>query len=228
MVGQNSIGAMSERALRIRRLTSKVASADFTRWNWAYLALTSVIFIAFRLWRLSSHCLYTDKIFSVEPSRHSWAGLIAFVLEDVVHPPLFYLLLKVWTEWGGESLLWLRLFPVLIAAIAIIPFFFLCCELKLRPIETNVALILAGVNPYLVYYSQELRMYSLILLLSLCSIWLWVKFLNSEAGRKGPIVALSIANILLVYTHYYGWLIVSIEGLFLLFWNRRKLFPFSL
>src|SRR5262249_6232722 len=154
--------------------------------------------------------------------------LIAFVLGDVVHPPLFYLLLKAWIDLGGETLLWLRFFPVLAAALAIIPFLLLCRELKLSAVETNVALILTAVNPYLVYYSQELRMYSLVLLLSLCSIWLLVKFLNSEADSKGLLLALSIANVLLVYTHYYGWLVVCIENLFLLFLNRKKLFLFSL
>src|SRR5262245_26572152 len=228
MTGQNSIKAVSDEAPRGRRLTSRIASGLLGRWSLVWLALSSGGFIAFRLWGLTRHSLYTDEIFSLEADRHNWSQLMAFVLEDVVHPPFFYMALKVWIAIGGESLLWLRLFPVLTSVLAIIPLVLLCRELQLGARETNVALTLAAVNPYLVYYSQELRMYSLAMTLSLCSVWLFSKFLNSEADRKRVLLVFSVVNFLLVYTHYYGWLVIGVECFFLLIWERKKLSAFFL
>ena len=201
-------------------------SAAYTRPALAVFVFIIVLFIAARLWHLTASCLWFDEIFSVHAARHTWKGMIAFVAKDIIHPPLFYLLLKAWIGIGGESLLWLRLFPVLTAIAAIVPFVLLCRELKLRATEINLALLLMAVNGYLVRYSQTLRMYSLLLFLTLCSLWLFARFFNSRHGTKGSLIALFVANLLLVYTHYYGWLVVGVELTFLLFWKRDKLVSF--
>ena len=134
------------------------------------------LFVALRLWRLSASCLWFDEIFSVHAARHGWAELLRFAAADIIHPPLFYLLLKLWISLGGESLLWLRLLPALVSIAAIIPFVLLCRELGLKRSEWNLALLLLAVNGYLIKYAQELRMYSLLMFLSLCSLWLFVRF----------------------------------------------------
>jgi hypothetical protein len=181
-----------------------------------------VLFVAVRLWRLSASCLWFDEIFSVHAAHHGWAELLRFVAADIIHPPLFYLLLKIWIFLGGESLLWLRLLPALISIAAIIPFWLLCRELELKPNERNLALLLLAVNGYLIKYAQELRMYSLLMFLSIWSLWLFVKFLKSERGSRNQLGWLFLINSLLVYSHYAGWIVVGAECLALVIWQRRK------
>lgn len=141
---------------------------------------------------------------------------------DIIHPPLFYVLLKVWIGIGGESLLWLRLFPLITSIVVIVPFLFLCRELHLARMETGLALLLMGVNGYLIKYAQEVRMYSLLLFFTVCSVWLFIKFVNANPDSK-RLLFLSFINLLLIYTHYYGWLIVATQLVFLMFWARRRL-----
>ena len=90
-------------------------------------------------------------------------------------------------------------------------------------------------------------MYSLLLLLTLASLWLLAKLTGSARdGRERPprqlgrppdstrrasaklFLALGLVNLLLVYTHYYGWLVVACEAAFLLLRDRRKLPRFLL
>ncbi|HXL81781.1 MAG TPA: glycosyltransferase family 39 protein [Pyrinomonadaceae bacterium] len=149
-----------------------------------------------------------------------------FVAADIIHPPLFYLLLKIWIAIGGESLLWLRLLPALFGIAAIIPFFLLCRELDLRLNERNLALLLLAVNGYLIKYAQELRMYSLLMFLSLGSLWLFIKFFKTEHASRKQLVWLFLTNLLLVYSHYAGWLVVITEGLTLVIWQRRRVMQF--
>jgi uncharacterized membrane protein len=176
----------------------------------------AAIYIAARLWRVTDACLWFDEIFSVHAAEHPWSHLISFVAKDLIHPPLFYLLLKLWIAAGGESLLWLRLFPATLAVLALLPLWMLCRELKLRPPTAALAIGLVAVNGALIKYAQEVRMYSLLLLLSTVSIWLFSRFFF----RGKSFWMLVLANILLVYSHYFGWFVVITE-LLLIAWSQR-------
>jgi hypothetical protein len=186
----------------------------------------AALYVAARLWHLTASCLWFDEIFSVHAARHTWRGLWHFAAVDLIHPPLFYALLKIWVAIGGESLLWLRLFPALTSIAALVPFLLLARELRLGTKGTALALLLSASNGYLIKYAQELRMYSLLLLLTLTSLWLFARLLNSARASRGLLFALFVANLLLVYTHYYGWLVVACEALLLLYADVRKLRAF--
>jgi len=191
-------------------------------------ALLILLYVASRLWRLTATCLWFDEIFSFTAARHAWGELWRFAAADLIHPPLFYAFLKIWTTTGGDSLLWLRLFPALTSVLALVPFFLLARELRLGKSATNLALLLLAANGYLIKYAQELRMYSLLTLLALTSLWLFAKLVHSERASRGLLLALFIVNLLLVYTHYYGWLVVACEAAFLILRDRRKLPSFLL
>jgi uncharacterized membrane protein len=208
--------------------TGDLRAPRFTKLHAVAFLLILAVYIATRIWDLTLYGLFSDEIFSVWIAGNSWREMMALIVEDVVHPPFFYLLLKLWIGAGGSSLLWIKLFPVIISVAAIVPFCLLCRELRLKAATINFAFALMAVNEYLITYSQELRMYSLVMLLTLGSMWLFAKFFNSDGASFKLQAALFISNLLLVYTHYYGWLIVAIEFLFLLIWNRKKLPSFSL
>ena len=188
--------------------------------------LLVLLYIAARLRGLTATCLWFDEIFSVHAARHTWAELWRFAAADLIHPPLFYALLKVWMAAGGESLLWLRLFPALTSILALVPFFLLARELRLTAQATNIALLLLAANGHLIKYAQELRMYSLLLLFALVSLWLFAKLLNSTSAPREILFALFFFNLLLVYTHYYGLALVACECAFVALRDRSKLAPF--
>src|ERR1043166_1224195 len=104
---------------------------DRRHFSFAATVIVVAVYIATRFWNLTASCLWFDEIFSVHATEHSWNTLFSFVVADLIHPPLSYMLLKVWITAGGESLLWLRLFPVTFAILALVPFLLLCRELKL-------------------------------------------------------------------------------------------------
>src|SRR5947209_20571061 len=141
--------------------------------------LLVALYAAARRRGLTATCLWFDEIFSVHAARHAWGTLWRFAAADLIHPPLFYALLKLWAAAGGESLLWLRLFPALTSIAALVPFFLLARELRLTRAETRSALLFMAANGYLIKYAQEVRMYSLLLLLTLASLWLFASLFNS-------------------------------------------------
>ena len=153
--------------------------------------------------------------------------MFSYIIADIVHPPLFYVFLKLWILLGGESLLWLKLFPVLSGIAMVVPFILLCRELGLRLPVVNLAVLLIAVNGYLIHYAQELRMYSMFAFLALCSFWLFIRFFKATDNDFRTLLILTVVNLLTIYTHYFGWLVVGLEFLFLLLW-RRKIVVFGL
>lgn len=183
------------------------------------LCLIAVVCILLRMWNLTASCLWFDEIFSIHAATLSWRNLFWFVAQDLIHPPLFYALLKIWIFVGGENLFWLRFFPVLFSTLAIIPFILLCRQFKLSLPTISLALTFFAVNGSLIKYAQEVRMYSLFLCLGLFSMWLFVRFLNQGKG----FFLLIIFNVFLVYSHYFGWLIVMSEILAVVILARERL-----
>ncbi len=172
-----------------------------------FIGILVLVYAAARMWRLTESCLWFDEIFSVHAARHAWPELITFVAKDLIHPPLFYLLLKAWIAIGGEGLFWLRSFSLLFAVLSLIPLGYLCREMKLPQTEATIAIGLFAVNGSLIKYAQEVRMYSLLMFFTLLSMWLFSRYYF----RGKSFWLLVIANILLVYTHYFGWFVVLSE-----------------
>lgn len=185
----------------------------------AAIAAICLLYASVRLWNLTASCLWFDEIFSVHAAEHDWTSLFWFVAQDLIHPPLFYVLLKIWIGIGGENLFWLRLFSVVFSTAALAPFCLLCRQLKINFSTLALALAFFAVNGALIKYAQEVRMYGVLLCFSLASLWLFVRFLNSGKG----FAALTIINVLLVYTHYFGWLIVLNEIVAVAIFQRANL-----
>lgn len=200
----------------------------FQKQSSALLIVVAVVFVTARLWHLTSYGLFGDEVFTLWTAERDWTGLFSSVVGDVVHPPLFYALLKVWIGLGGQSLLWLKLLPASLSIASVVPFLFLCRALKLEAAAAILALWLMAVNGFLISHAQELRMYSLLLLLGVCSLWLFAKLLNTANGARGTQIALWAVNLLLVFTHYFGWVIVALQFALLIFLKRKRLRSFSI
>jgi len=181
-------------------------------------------FIVIRLWNLTSFCLDSDEIFSLLCARYKLPHLLQSVQADVVHPPLSYLLLWLWVRIGGQSLLWLRLLPFLLSVAALAPLWIVFRQLRLGAGARIIALALLAISNDQVFHARYLRMYALLFLLSVTSMALF-NLLLARVTRK-RLILLTAVNLLLVYTQYFGWMVVAIEALHLLWMDRAKLAPF--
>lgn len=219
-----------------RESVSKIEHSQKIRYEAAFadprmflpLAACLVLFVSARLFHLTEYGLWLDEVFSLRIARLDWATLFQQVINDAVHPPLFYALLKVWVMIGGESLVWLKSFPVLLSSFSLASLYLLCRSLGLRPVVFCLTVAIVSLNSYLIYYAQELRMYSLLSFLGLLSMWLFVTFLNNGSGSSRRTLALFAANLLLIYTHYFGWMVVIAELGTVIIYARPRLRSFFL
>jgi mannosyltransferase len=193
----------------------------------AAAAAIAVLYLGLRLWHLSSLSFWYDEVFTLQITHDAPSRMLKMVVTDVVHPPLFYILFQGWVTMGGDGPLWVRLFPVTLSAASVAPFVLLARVLRIDRAATLLGLLFVSVNGLLVFYAQETRMYSLFPLLTLTSLWLFVRFANGDRLRLSAVALVTAVNVLLVYTHYFGWFVVGAEWLALALWRRPRLVEFT-
>ncbi len=128
---------------------------------------------------------------------------IPSVMRQDGSPPLYYLLLHLWTRGlGVRSEVALHALS-LIFAVLVIPIAWALVRALLGARAGWVAAVLLACNPFLTQYAQEARMYSLTVLLAVVSVTCFVGAFALERGRRWT-VGFALAEALLLYTHNWG------------------------
>jgi uncharacterized membrane protein len=94
--------------------------------------LVLVAALALRTWKLGEKNLWLDEAASWDLATSSIARLIALTAADI-HPPLYYLALKLWVWIFGDSVGALRSLSVVSGVLAV----YLMYRLAERGLETN-------------------------------------------------------------------------------------------
>lgn len=160
-----------------------------------------------------------DEIISVKNTLLDF-GHIKHEAEWDNNPPFYYYCLWVWhqaipiTEYNS------RFLSVLFVAFSIGLTFLFASKYFNVFIGISTALLLSLSN-FITYYSQETRTYSLILLLAVASSILFFKYLNKPTLFN--LLFLSLINFLLIYSHYISGLVLVVQYLFIILFNREKI-----
>ena len=184
-------------------------------------ALAVGAFTVLRLAALTRYPFWTDETWTLEVGRSSLRTALMLHADDQTHPPLFYTLLWFWRRVGGDSPVWVRLLPCLAGIATAIPMFAIARAARMSARATWLSLLLGAGSGLLVAYSAELRNYSLLALAGSASLALWLR--ARDGGTRRDFIALSIANMVLVNTHYFGVFVVMAEWCDALGWVRRRL-----
>src|SRR4051812_33874364 len=136
-------------------------------------------------------------------------------------PPLYYVLAWPWAHVFGTDEAALRALSALVGT-AVVPIAYLAGRELMTRAAGLVAAALVAFNPLLVWYSQEARPYSLLVLLCALSLLFFLRGWRPRARRDLWLWALVSALALL--THYFAAFLVVPEGLWLA-WKWRPRLP---
>ena len=169
-----------------------------------------------RLYGLGVESLWTDELITLEYiRRYSTLELLVEIPLNQPHLPLYYVLLDLWVSVAGTSATALRLPSVLFSTLAI-PVAYLVGRDLFDETAGLVAALIFAFTQFHVYHAQEVRMYSLVALLTLVSLWLFVRLFEDEATRRTA-VAYVLATLALLLTHPFAALVVLAEGAYVAF-----------
>ncbi len=159
------------------------------------LALLAILLAAafLRFYRLDASSLWSDE-------GNTWAMLgrtyseIAQAAAADIHPPGYYWLLKLWSGIFGTSAWAMRSFSAVAGVLLVLVVErigrLLAAERAVKLWLPLLAALIAAVNPLLVYYSQEARMYMLLALAGAGLFWamlagrLWAFQEDGLPGRR--------------------------------------------
>jgi mannosyltransferase len=152
------------------------------------VALFCIVLIGafLRFYHLGTQSLWYDEAFSVWISKLSVPQLVQATAVDV-HPPFYYLLLHYCMMFFGTSESTVRLLSALFGILAIPMIYMVGRQLFNREAGLMAALILTF-SSFNIAYSQETRMYSLMALLALLSMYYFIRSLqgNTLAVQSTP------------------------------------------
>jgi len=195
----------------------------------AILIITLLLSAFLRFYRLDNQSFWNDEGNSARLSERSIELIVEGAASDI-HPPLFYLFLHGWREFVGDSEFALRSLSVFMGVGVVALAFALGRQLLGWNgwAAAAVGAIFVAVNPALVYYSQEVRMYEMLAFLAALSTWLFIRLLQ----RPGWPVVLAIAYILVsvagLYTHYFFPAVLLTQNFIFLLWLVNSLKEVSL
>lgn len=166
-----------------------------------------------RLYGLDIQSLWNDELASWSMSNHE--DLRVVIVDKVVpdvHPPGYQALLFFTIKLFGDSEVALRL-PSAFAGILSIAAIYVLGKRLYSWREGLVAAALFALFVTPVAYGQEARAYAFVMLLTLISSYWWLRLTASDERRGWlPSVAYAISAILLAYMHYFGLLMVGLQG----------------
>lgn len=195
-----NVTAESQKTLNPNRMSRRALSVLFL-----------LIFLGFclRVATLSDESVDGDELFSRRVALLPMQQSLDAIRNDLVHPPLYYVLLKSGTEIWGASALGIRLWSLLFGVATLALVAAIGTTLSGGPYAGLVAAAILAVNQDLIFYSQQARSYSfytfLVMLLAL-----WTSAVtNRKKGQQTWLWAAGcVLMILLVYTHYVAALYV--------------------
>ncbi|MEM7113352.1 MAG: glycosyltransferase family 39 protein [Chloroflexota bacterium] len=191
--------------------------------------------LGLRFYQLDAQSFWNDEGNSARLSERSVALIVEGTASDI-HPPLYYLLLRGWRELLGDSEFGLRSFSSFVGVLTVAGV--MAIGLALWRKKWQVAVLAAGltaVNPALVYYSQETRMYTLLAFWGVLSTWLFVQLsVNSKQLSANSRRLLSVSYVVVLvaglYTHYFFPTVIVVHNvLFAVYlwgqWQKVELKP---
>lgn len=172
-----------------------------------------------RFYRLSDPFVWTDEAFSVLLGRHSPVSIWMHTAFDV-HPPLYYELLHYWMKCFGDSPFVIRSMSAVMGVAAVALGMWLTRLVANRHAAIGAGLMLS-LLPIAVRYSQEARMYTLMVLLlfaATIALIYWVRQPSQYRFLLAYVVLMSCS----FYTHYFTALCVISHWGYLGVWGLRS------
>ena len=162
---------------------------------------------------LDRQSFWLDELVTVSLLRQPFGDMLAAIPDSEATPYLYYVLAWPWARLAGFGEVGLRSLSALVGA-AIVPVAYGAGSALVSRRVGVIAAALVSVNPFLVWYAQEARAYSLFALLAACTVLFFGRVLRG--GDGWDLVGWALAASLALATHYFAFFLVLPEAVWLL------------
>jgi mannosyltransferase len=191
-----------------------------------FVSICCGIALLLRLYGLHAESAWWDEYASL--AFLDAPSLAAFLQQnrtlDPATLPLYFVFEYLWAHWVSSSVYGLRLLSIGIGVAAIPLVYALGARIFGRRAGYLAAFLLA-LSPMHIHHSQGIRMYGLLVLLGVASVWSLVRMI--QQGKRSGWWLHGLVSMLLYWTHPFALLIPAAQGCWLLLHRRlyRPLLP---
>ena len=179
----------------------------------------------FYLFKIGFSDLWSDEIYTKSMLGGSLSDFFAKFKNDL-HPPLYYLGLRLFTGLFGLNAISLRLFSVLGVLSTILLGYFAGQRVFGKQGALYFCLMLISI-PMLAAYSHQARMYTWAAF-SVTGVFIY-SYLFMRTGKNRDLILLFVFTVLAMYTHYYSMAAAFVANMFvflhLLLTKNKKWLP---
>ncbi len=172
--------------------------------------------------------IWADEASTLYTTQRGFTVAFQNAATDERQAPLYFWILSLWRSIDG-SIFFARLFSV----ICILTSIKLLAGFAQRNFTPRTALLTTAFfafHPYLIWASLEIRVYPLVILLSIILIQLFFDAFIKESGpnsRRNSKILFSVAAVVALYTNYYlGFLLIGLFSSLLLSgkWREARIY----
>jgi len=184
----------------------------------ALLLIVALAAVA-RFATLGTPTFWFDESLTATETRRTFAGMLEAVRDVEVNPPLYFVVAWGWQKVFGNGEVTLRFLSAMLGTATVPVAYAAARELASRRAGL-IAAALTATSPLLIWYSQEVRTYPLLVFLSALSFLFFVYCLNRDEPRW--LLAWAVASALALGTHYFAVMVVVPEAAWLLLRARAS------
>jgi multisubunit Na+/H+ antiporter MnhB subunit len=182
---------------------------------WAFVILAALL----RFYRLGHQGFWFDEGNTALEVRFTPGEMVTLLKHYESTPPLYYAVAWVWARIFGDTEVGLRSLSAVLGVLAV-PVGYAGARKLISRRAGLIAAALIAFNPYLIWYSQEARAYSLVVLLTGASL------LALAYARTNPsawvMTAWTASCALAMATEYYVVLVIVPQAVYLVYVHRRR------
>jgi hypothetical protein len=159
---------------------------------------------------------YTAAVLARDATLAEYGPINAYRIPDNL--PVYFTVLYYWEHLVGPAA---RELSVLFSLLTGIVIYRLAARV-FSPAAGILAVLFFALSPFNIFHGQSIRPYALYTFFGVASISCVERLIN-EGPKKRHLLASMAINLLMVYTHLIGGVLLAVEGLALLWCWRRKL-----
>ncbi|MBX4191952.1 glycosyltransferase family 39 protein [Candidatus Parcubacteria bacterium] len=182
------------------------------------VALLTCIPLLLSIVFFSGQSLRLDEAQSLWQTSRSATDILTLVAQDV-HVPLYHELLHYWRLFTVDSVEFARLLSLLFY-LASVPLLYRLGAMVYGARAGFFAATLFAISPFMNWYGNEIRMYTLFTMLVILNQYFYIKIMHKENSAWLGYITTALLG---VFSHYFFFINLFAQMVFF-FW-RRKLFP---
>ncbi len=188
--------------------------------GWALIIIVWVAFLL-RVNHLGQQSLWRDEVDAIRFSSWAIRDLVAGLTQQGHNGPLYFFLLRPWRILTGSSEVALR-YPSVLMGVLVIPLgYVLVRQLNLSRRAGLLLALLLATSPYLVWYGQEAKMYTFLVLTVTLAFMAYLKALTGSGVRWWVVFVVSTS--ISFYLHILSPLMLVVYGVVaLLYWGDLR------